>query len=191
MKIIARYFVQGLLVIIPVAITAFIIFEIIAFIASLFASFGIIVHPIIDFFIVGSISLLFILLVGILGSSFFFKPLFLLIENAMERAPLIKIVYSSVKDFLSAFVGNKKRFNRPVVVVLDKQNGIQQIGFITQDSLSLLGLPEEEKVAVYFPFSYAFTGKLLLVPKERVTILNISSSDAMKFIVSGGVTEID
>lgn len=190
MKNIARYFVQGLLVIVPVAITIYVIYKIIVFISSLFSLFGIIVHPVVDFFIVGAFAILFILLMGFMGSSFFFRPLFSLIENALEKAPVIKIVYTSIKDFLSAFVGNKKRFNRPVLVDIDKQNGIQQMGFITQDSLALLGLPDG-KVAVYFPFSYAFTGKLLFVPKDSVKMLNISPSEAMKFIVSGGVTELD
>ncbi len=190
MKSIARYFVQGLLVIVPVAITAVVVFKIISFISSLFTSVGIIVNPLVDFFIVCALAVVLIVLIGFMGSSFFFRPLFLLFENFLEKAPVIKIVYSSIKDFLSAFVGSKKRFNRPVLVDIDKSNGIQQMGFITQDSLALLHLPEG-KVAVYFPFSYAFTGKLLLVPKESVTMLNISSSDAMKFIVSGGVTEID
>lgn len=190
MKNIARYFIQGLLVIVPVAITALVVFKIISFFSGLFASFGIIVNPVVDFFIVGSISILFILLVGFLGSSFFFGPIFSAIEHWIERAPLIKVVYSSIKDFLSAFVGSKKKFNRPVLVDIDKQNKIQQIGFITNENLSQMDLPED-KVAVYFPFSYSFTGKLLLIAKENVHALDISSSEVMKFVVSGGVTEID
>ena len=77
-----------------------------------------------------------------------------------------------------------------MLVLIDKANDIRQMGFITQTDLSEIGL-REDKVAVYMPMSYAFSGKLLIVPKEYITPLDISSTDAMKFIVSGGVTDID
>lgn len=190
MKNFARYFIQGLLITVPVAITGTIIFKIFLFVGSLLGSFGIIVNPYVDPFIVLSILVILIFLVGMLGSSIFFTSLFTVFEHLIEKAPLIKIIYSSVKDFLSAFVGQKKRFNRPVMVVINREADVQQLGFITQESLSELGI-KGDRVAVYLPLSYAFSGRLVIVPKANITPLDASASDVMKFIVSGGVTEIE
>ena len=190
MKNAIRYFVQGLLLIVPLAVTLVVIVKIISMIGSIFSSMGIIIHPLIDPFIVLAAAILLIVLAGFMGSLLFFKPLFTLLERALDKAPLIKIIYSSIKDFLSAFVGNKKRFNKPVLIDINKENGIQSMGFITQTSLLEMGI-KNNKVAVYIPLSYAFSGNLLIVPAENVTPLDLPASEAMKFIVSGGVSEIE
>jgi len=91
---------------------------------------------------------------------------------------------------MSAFVGSKKKFKRPVLVTLDKANNIKQLGFITQEDLSDMGI-DKEYMGVYMPFSYGFSGKLLIVHKDNVTPVDGSSTDVMKFIVSGGVTHVD
>lgn len=185
-----RYFVQGLLIIVPVAVTGYVVFKIIALIASLFTSFGIIVHPLIDPFIVLVASLLLIIGAGQMGSSLFFRPLFDVLENAIEKAGPVNIIYSSIKDFLSAFVGNKKRFDKPVLIDIDKQNGVQQMGFVTQQSLEHMGIAGK-KVSVYIPFSYTFSGRMLILPVENIKPLNIGAAQAMKFVFSGGVTDVD
>lgn len=104
----------------------------------------------------------------------------------MNKIPLIKLIYATVKDLLGAFVGDKKKFNKPVLVRINKDNSLYQIGFITQSDLSDLGL--NDMVVVYFPHSYAFSGYHYFVPKENIKPLNISGPTAMKFIVSGGVS---
>jgi uncharacterized membrane protein len=104
----------------------------------------------------------------------------------MNRIPLVKLIYSAVKDLLGAFVGDKKKFNKPVLVRINKDNNLYQIGFITQSDLSDLGL--DDMVVVYFPHSYAFSGYHYFVPKESIKQLNIPGPTAMKFIVSGGVS---
>lgn len=190
MKTFARYFIQGLLITVPVVFTGFIIFKIFLFIGSLLNMFGLIFNPYIDPFIELSVLLLLIFLMGMLGSSIVFKSFFTVFEHLIERAPLVKIIYSSVKDFLSAFVGQKKRFNRPVLVIINREASVQQLGFITQDDLAELGI-KDGRVAVYMPLSYAFSGRLVIVPKENITLLDASASDVMKFIISGGVTEIE
>jgi uncharacterized membrane protein len=91
-----------------------------------------------------------------------------------------------VKDLLGAFVGDKKKFNKPVLVRINKDNSLYQIGFITQADLSDLGL--EDMVVVYFPHSYAFSGFHYFVPKENIRTLDIPGPTAMKFIVSGGIS---
>jgi uncharacterized membrane protein len=106
----------------------------------------------------------------------------------MEKAPLIKVIYSSVKDLLSAFVGKERKFDKPVLVHLDKGGILSRLGFITSENLDDLGI--KDRVSVYLPSSYGVLGELYIVPAERVTPLDINSADVMKFIVSGGVTKI-
>jgi uncharacterized membrane protein len=99
------------------------------------------------------------------------------------------LIYTSVKDLFSAFVGKEKKFHRPVVVLVDEKNDLWRMGFLTNEKMDEMGL--EGKVAVYFPFSYNISGILYVVPAERVKPMNISPSEAMKFIISGGVLEMD
>lgn len=185
-----RYFIQGLIITVPVAITAFVVYKVIEGVGSFFSFFGVIISPYIDPFIVIGIAISLICLMGLLGSSIILRPLFIMFDNAMEHTPVIKTVYSSIKDLLAAFVGSKKRFNRPVLVTINKENNIQQLGFVTQEDLSELNL-KPGTVAVYVPLSYSFSGNLLIVPSDHITIVDASSSEVMKFIVSGGVTDID
>jgi uncharacterized membrane protein len=91
-----------------------------------------------------------------------------------------------VKDLLAAFVGDKKKFDRPVLVRINKENQLHRVGFITQQDLSDLGL--KDMVVVYFPQSYAVAGDHFVVPRENVQPLNVSGPIAMKFIISGGVS---
>lgn len=185
-----RYFIQGIIITVPVAITGFVVYKIVDAIVSFFGSFGVIVSPYVDPFIVIGVIIGLIFLMGLLGSSIILRPLFIMFDSAMEHTPLIKTVYSSIKDLLAAFVGSKKRFNRPVLVTINKENNIQQLGFVTQEDLSELNL-KTGTVAVYVPLSYSFSGNLLIVPADHITIVDASSSEVMKFIISGGVTDID
>lgn len=190
MSKIIRYFIQGLIITVPVGITIIVIYKIISWVASLFTIFGTIVSPVVDPFIILFTAILLIFLMGLLGSSIILRPLFGMFDHVLEHTPVVKTLYTSVKDFLSAFVGSKKRFNKPVLVTINKENNIQQLGFITQEDLSELNL-KKGHYAVYMPLSYSLSGNLLIVPADHITIVDASSSEVMKFIVSGGVTDID
>lgn len=190
MKPFLKVFIQGLLITVPIVITLLVFAKLIDWILSLLSRIGVIINPYVDPVVAVLVIVGIIFLVGLLGSTFLFTRIQRSFERSIDKTPLVKIIYSSIKDFLSAFVGSKKRFNKPVLVLIDKTNDIRQMGFITQTDLSEIGL-REDKVAVYMPMSYAFSGKLIIVPKEYITPLDISSTDAMKFIVSGGVTDID
>jgi uncharacterized membrane protein len=190
MKKLFVYFVQGLLVTVPVAITIFVVYSIINWISDLFSVFGTIVSPIIDPLIFILIAVVIILLMGMLGSSIILKPIFSLLENAIEHTPFIKTIYSSIKDILSAFVGNKRSFDKPVLLVINKENNIKQLGFITREDLSGLSI-SKGTVAVYVPLSYSLSGNTLIVPTENIIPIDAKSTEVMKFIVSGGVTEIN
>jgi uncharacterized membrane protein len=190
MNKILRYFIQGLIITVPVVITAFVVYKVISWVASFFNFFGVIVGPFIDPLIVVGSAVGLIFLMGILGSSIILRPLFLMFDNSLEHTPVIKTVYSSIKDLFSAFVGSKKRFNKPVLVTINKENNIQQLGFVTQEDLAELNI-KTGTVAVYVPLSYSFSGNLLIVPADHITTINASSSEVMKFIISGGVTDLD
>ncbi|MFL5764417.1 MAG: DUF502 domain-containing protein [Bacteroidia bacterium] len=190
MKKILLYFIQGLIITVPVAITAFVFWKVLSWIGSFVHMFGTIVSPFIDPFIIIAITLSVIFLMGILGSSIILRPLFTLFDHTLEHTPVVKTVYSSIKDFLSAFVGSKKKFNKPVLVTINKENNIRQLGFITHENLHELNLPGDT-VAVYMPLSYSFSGNLLIVPADHITLVDASSAEIMKFVVSGGVTDID
>jgi uncharacterized membrane protein len=132
------------------------------------------------------IILTVITVIGYLSTNYIFKTLGRWFDKGMNRIPLVKIIYSTVKDLLGAVVGDKRKFNKPVLVRINKENDLHQIGFVTQPDLSDLGL--EEMVVVYFPHSYAFSGYHYFVPRENIKPLKISGPAAMKFIVSGGVS---
>ncbi|MGP8216472.1 MAG: DUF502 domain-containing protein [Bacteroidia bacterium] len=184
------HLIQGLLVIAPTAITIFVVYKIIDFIGSSLGFIHLMVHPLIDPFIILFAIVIIVYIVGRISSSFLFTPMYDRFEKDIEKVPLIRLIYSSVKDITSAFVGSKKKFNKPVLVTLDKINGIKQIGFITQDDLTNMAI-DKEFTAVYMPFSYGLSGKLLVVPKENIVPLDVTSAEAMKFVVSGGVTNVD
>ncbi len=185
-----RYLLQGILFTVPVAITFYVIVYITKLVGGLVDALGISIHPMIDplLGLIGGVAILII--VGAVGSSIFFYPLFKRIEHLIEKTPFLKIVYTSVKDLLSAFVGQKKKFNKPVVVKVSENPLMEKLGFITQSSLKDLGITGN-KVAVYFPLSYSLSGDLFIVPEENVKMVNVPSTEFMKFIISGGVTEID
>jgi len=190
MKSVIRYFFQGLLILVPISLTVYIIALIVITVGSWLSYLGLSVHPMVDPLIGFIGAIIIIVIIGIIGSSIVVQPFLVIFDRMLEKAPLIKTIYSSVKDLMSAFVGSKKRFNKPVLVTTNKADGIQKLGFITQNDISELGIPGE-KVAVYLPYSYAFSGMLIIVPRANVTPLELSSADVMKFIISGGVTEIE
>ncbi|HLG04322.1 MAG TPA: DUF502 domain-containing protein [Bacteroidia bacterium] len=190
MKNFIRYFIQGLIILVPVSITIFVLYQLFAWISGLFSRLDVMVHPYADPFLVLLAIVLIIFLAGVIGSNLVAR--FFIEESGkfLEKIPFVRLIYSPIKDFTSAFIGNKRVFQRPVFVVTNKETGTREIGFITDDDLSELGL-SNEFVAVYIPMSYAISGRLLIVPRQNISPLDVPASEAMKFIVSGGVSEVD
>ncbi len=174
-------FFQGLLFIAPVSVTIFVIYKVFMFIDNLIP----VVIPGLGLLIV----LVAITLIGLLGSFIIRTPLSMLLNRLLENIPLVKILYSALKDLMSAFVGQKKKFNKPVRVLMNRESLIYKLGFMTVEDLSSIGVGDD-MVAVYLPHSYNFSGNLFLVPASSVEPLNVPASDVMKFIVSGGVTKV-
>lgn len=189
-KNLLNYFLQGLLYITPLGATVFIIFYIFNLIDTrandLFDSILNIRIPGLGILL----TVTFITLIGYFGKSIIAKPLVSLIDSIIEKVPFIKVIYTSTKDFMSAFVGQKKKFTETVMVKMNNDAEIYKLGFITQKDLSILGI-KEGMVAVYLPHSYNFSGNLFIVPAANVTPINAPSAEMMKFIVSGGITEIN
>lgn len=180
MRRIFGYFLNGLLIIAPFTITVWIVVAIIDWLNDMF-----------DLGIPGLGILMMVVLltlVGFLGSSFLVKPFIILTERIFHKVPLVGIVYSSIRDLFDAFVGDNQKFNKPVMVKMSEDSDNYKLGFVTQDVLESINV--DDKVAVYFPHSYNFSGELFLVPQRNITYLNMPSSDVMKFIVSGGVSRL-
>jgi uncharacterized membrane protein len=127
---------------------------------------------------------------GWLGAKFINETIRYWFDRMLDRIPLIKTIYKSVTELLGAFVGQKKSFNRPVLVKMSQENDIEVIGFITDDDLQELG-NIKDKIGVYLPMSYSFSGHLVIVPVQNVKPIDKRSVDVMKYIVSGGVVDID
>ncbi len=178
MKQLARYFLHGCLVLAPLAATLYILYLIFTTIDQLMP-FGV---PGIGFVL----TLLIITVVGFLTSNVIGKTVVSTAEHLLKQVPLVKLVYTSLKDLVSAVVGDKRRFDAPVAVSIFPGAEVRALGFVTRDSLDALDCPNH--VAVYFPQSYNFAGNLLVVPRAQVEPLQVNPGDLMTFVVSGGVT---
>ena len=189
MKKIFDYFLQGLLWLLPFSVVIYLTYQV-----FLMAD-GFLRDPIEE--LVGKsipglgiiVSFLCITLLGFFGQTVLALPVKWFLNNVLNKAPILKSIYTMTKDFMEAFVGKERKFEYPVVVKVNLISNLEKMGFITQEDMTYLHLPG--RVAVYFPHSYNFSGELFLVPREQVTPLNIPSGAAMKFIVSGGVIKID
>lgn len=187
---ILSWFFQGMLYIAPVSLTIYVIYISFRFIDGILKD---VIKNIVGFSIPGLgivVILLGITLIGFLGSSIFFGRYLRVFDKIISQAPLIKVLYTSIKDFISAFVGKDRRFTEPVLVKVNKDSDLEKLGFITQKDLSNLGIPKG-RVAVYLPHSYNFSGNLFIVSVENVTPINAPSAEVMKFVVTAGVTSFD
>lgn len=190
MKRLLTWFLQGVITLVPVLVTGYVVVLVYVRLAALFAwvgeQLGTGLAPAIEGALGAIVTVALIVTVGALVSNVVGRTLMAWVDHTLERLPLIKLLYGSVRDLLGAFVGDKKSFDRPVVVALDGSGGARVIGFVTRDDLGFLGLPGE--VAVYLPQSYNFAGNLLVLPRDRVQALACPASDVMTFLVSGGVS---
>ncbi|MBP7676678.1 MAG: DUF502 domain-containing protein [Thermoanaerobaculia bacterium] len=180
MRVLLRYFLQGLLVFVPSVLTIAIVVFVFR---AVDAWMGL---PVPGAGFLATIAL--IVVIGALASNFVTKRLFELVEGIFRRLPFVKLLYSAIRDVTDAFVGERKGFERPVFVTLDEASGLKAVGFLTRESLDGAGLPDH--VGVYLPQSYNFAGQLLVVPRRLVTPLAARGADAMAFIVSGGAAEL-
>ena len=178
MKKFTTYFFRGLLFLTPIVVTIYVLYFIFSEVDKIFG------------FDIPGLGFLFAVVlvttIGFLVSTFLARGVAGFIDNLFIRMPFVKMIYTSIKDLINAFVGEQKRFDRPVLVTLVPESTLQIMGFVTRQSLENIG--KADSFAVYVPQSYNFAGNLLIVPKEQVTPLEFESSKVMTFIVSGGVS---
>ena len=189
MRNLIKYLLQGVLLIAPLGLTILILVKTFTFLDSLLPKSLVIYNDLTlgDLPGLGILVLLLILVFsGFMGSTFIAAPIQNYFQKILKKAPLIKLVYGAVKDLLGAFVGNKKKFTNPVLIKENEHSNLNRLGFITQKDLSNLGI-EEGYTSVYIPHSYAISGMLFIVENKYLKPLDVSSGDAMKFIISGGV----
>ncbi len=175
---VAQYFLRGLIIVAPAVVTLYITWLLISWVDNLIP-FGIPGLGIL-------VTLLLITAVGALASTLVTRTLLDGMDRVLERVPFVRLLYTSSKDLLNAFVGEHRRFTKGVMVPLAPGSPTAVLGFVTADSLEHLGIPGY--VAVYLPQSYNFAGNLILVPADQVTPVSGDSAELMSFIVSGGVS---
>jgi uncharacterized membrane protein len=195
-----QYFLQGVIILAPISITIWTVYSLFSWVDGILPN---LIHSLFPHWLsldsagnprripgLGfALVILVVLFVGYISSTFIVSRLVDLFDSLLERTPGIKFIYSTIKDFFEAFAGNKRKFDKAVLVSIENPE-VWRIGFITQESLDEFDL--QDHVAVYIPQSYTFAGHLFFVKKENVrTLTHISPADAMKFAISGGVTEID
>lgn len=178
MKRLLGYFLKGLVLTVPTVVTVWVCYQGFRKIDSWLG----ITIPGVGFVV----TFAAITVVGFLGSSLITSTVLDGLERLLARLPFVRLVYSSTKDLMNAFVGEKRRFDKPVLVSFTPDNSVRGLGFITQETLE--SLDAADSVVVYFPQSYAFAGWTFVLPRSRVARLDVSSSDFMAFVVSGGVT---
>ncbi|HMO61106.1 MAG TPA: DUF502 domain-containing protein [Ferruginibacter sp.] len=194
-----QYFLQGILILAPITITIWAIAFVFNFIDGILPNLVHGIFPTVMEDKAGNIRripglgfllvIAIVLIIGYLSSSFLFSKLVDAFEQLLEKTPGIKFIYSTLKDFFEAFAGEKKKFTQNVLANVD-DNDVWRIGFITRDDMAEFGL--KDYVAVYIPMAYSVAGNVYIIPKERVRpITNISSTQTMKFAVSGGVTDVE
>ena len=168
-------FLRGLLLLVPMAAAMYVVYYIYTMLDSL-----------IDFGIPGLSFVIVILLITFVGSFTrkYNTGLFIWFEDLVNKVPLLSLIYSSIKDLMNSFVGEKKKFNKPVLVKVE--NNLYKPGFVTSDDLKDIGLPG--MVSVYLPHSYNFSGNVFITDKKNIKPLKNSSSEVMKYIVSGGIS---
>ena len=178
MNWLVKNFLRGLVIVVPIALTLYLIYEAFTRIDRLLN----LRIPGVGF----AITIVLIVLIGALASNFFVRKFLQLTEAVFTRAPIVRLVYAAIRDLLEAFVGDQKRFNQPVAVSLS--DGVRTLGFMTQEDLSFLSMPGQ--VSVYLPFSYSVAGMVIVVANSRVERLTLDSASVMALVVSGGVSRV-
>ena len=177
MKRLGNYFLRGLVFLVPFALTVYVFVwafrSIDGWLGLSVPGLGI------------AVTLVGVTGIGFLLSNLLTRKALSLFEAFFARVPIARFVFTSVKDLMGAFVGEKRRFDRPVVVDA-LPGGFMMLGFVTRESLDMWDLGDA--VAVYFPQSYNFAGYLAVVPRSRVRPIAVDGAQFMAFIVSGGIT---
>jgi uncharacterized membrane protein len=188
MKILGKYILTGLITLLPVILTIYLLYWLADSAETLLG--GLIPRQI---YLPGmgmAAALLVALTVGVLMHTVLIQRLFMRGERIFYRLPLVKSVYSAMRDFMDYFSPTRKREFEQVVSVTMGDTGIRLVGFVTQANPTLLpdALQGDDSVLVYLPMSYMIGGYAVLVPRASIQTLNMSMEEAMRFVLTAGVT---
>jgi uncharacterized membrane protein len=175
-----NYFLRGLVVVVPLSVTIWVCYQIFHAIDDL-----------LGFAVAGLgflIMIVLVTLIGFVASTFVARTLGNAFDGMRARLPFVNLLYSSTKDMLNAFVGEKRRFDKPVLISLTEDGSVKVFGFLTAESLAVLGVADS--ATVYIPTSYSVAGHVVVVPASRVTRIDADAPEVMAYIVSGGVTTV-
>ncbi len=196
-----RLFIQGLLILAPIAITIWAVVTAFTFVDNLLPQM---VHSLFPSWVgvdekgnlqkvtgLGFVIVIgFVMLVGWVSSNFVMGSLINFFDQWLERTPGIKFIYTSIKDFFEAFAGDKRKFTKSVLANVFA-NDVWVVGFMTDEEMKKFDMGAE-MVGVYVPQAYNFAGQLYILPRYKVRhILHLSSGDVMKYAVTGGVVEME
>lgn len=187
MKNLLKYFINGLLTILPIVLAVYIIYKIFGFLDSILGD--LLKDVLKEDYIPGIGLITTIVLITVLGwmsTQYISGKIFRLIDRILEKTPFVKTVYTVIKDTIHSLFGEKRSFSTVVMIEYPELN-MKSIGFITTEDIRSLGDELSDHVAVYIPQTFQIAGFTFLVPKDRVKVLDIKPEDAMKFLLSGGV----
>lgn len=197
MNVLVKYFLRGLLYIIPLSLTIWIFFFLVKYVGQMMTPVVNEVNKVIDLdlnwlstVLAVIIICVLVIIIGYLGSILISTPINTIFKKLLKKAPLVQTIYTSIKDLMQTFVGDKKGFSEPVLVKVYENSNIERIGFVTSEDVKSLSI-KDGKVLVYMPHSYAISGQLFVVDKKDVKRIDCSASEVMKLVVSGGVAEIE
>jgi uncharacterized membrane protein len=188
MKYFIKNFLNGVLTILPIGLVIYVVYKLFIFLDGLL---GNLLKPYFNEHYIPGIGLLLtvvlITLLGWLSTKFITGSVIKLLDYVLTKIPLVKTLYSIIKDTIHSFIGEKKSFSKVALVTLPG-TGMKSLGFITSEQLEQFYSPLDKYVAVYIPQTFQVAGFTFLVPKDEVEIIDVSPEDAMKFILSGGMT---
>lgn len=188
MKNLVKNFINGILTIVPIILVIYVIYKTFMFLDGLL---GDVLKPYMkDDYLPGFGLLLTIILITVLGwlsTRYITGSIVKLADRLLEKIPVVKTIYSVIKDTIGSFLGEKKSFSK-VVLVTVPGTGMKSMGFITTEELEKFHSPLQNYAAVYIPQTFQVAGFTFLVPKNEIEVIDVKSEDAMKFILSGGMT---
>jgi len=176
MRHLFNHFLRGLLLLVPMGAAVYVVWYLYDFLDNLIPFLH---YPGVSFVAV----IVFITLFGLVARRYN-TGIVNWFEGLIANVPLLNLIYSSIKDLMTSFMGDEKKFNKPVLVKMD--GGIYKPGFITSKDLDEIGM--RGYVSVYLPHSYNISGNVYIVDKKNIKPINNISSEVMKYIVSGGIS---
>ncbi|AYA76728.1 hypothetical protein DOE78_15465 [Bacillus sp. Y1] len=188
MKSILKSFVNGILTIVPIILVVYVTYKTFMFLDGLLG--GVLKQYFKESYVPGIgilATLVLITILGFLSTKFVTGTIFRIIDRLLEKIPFVKTVYSVIKDTVHSFLGEKKSFSKVALVTVPGTN-MKSLGFVTAEDLDVFYEPLSDYIAVYVPQTFQVAGFTFLIKKEDVEFIDVKPEDAMKFILSGGMT---